>query len=153
MADFLFNTYSPDVLLCLANLSNDEVLTPPDIANAMLDMLPQELFRNPDAKFLDPACKSGVFLREIAKRLIAGLKDTIPDLRERINLSVESNSMLFQSLNSIILKEISAFADARISVRMADARIAVLPRRSMTAVMNWKTMPMSGFTPIIRRRF
>ena len=77
--------YNPDVLSCLANLSNDEVFTPPEVANAMLDMLPQELFRNPDIKFLDPACKSGVFLREIAKRLIAGLERQIPDLQERID--------------------------------------------------------------------
>ncbi len=79
------NIYNPDVLTCLANLSNDEVFTPPDIANAMLDMLPQELFENPDTKFLDPACKSGVFLREIAKRLIKGLEWQFPDLQERID--------------------------------------------------------------------
>lgn len=75
--------YKPDVLSCLADLSNDEVFTPPEVANHMLDMLPQELFRDPQTKFLDPACKSGVFLREIAKRLIAGLADKIPNLQER----------------------------------------------------------------------
>ena len=54
MADNLFNTvYNPDVLSCLANLSNDEVFTPPDVVNKMLDMLPQELFRNPDTTFLE----------------------------------------------------------------------------------------------------
>lgn len=77
--------YNPDVLSCLANLSNDEVFTPPQLANQMLDMLPQELFHSPDTKFLDPCTKSGVFLREIAKRLIEGLADTIPDLQERID--------------------------------------------------------------------
>ena len=77
--------YNPDVLNCLANLSNDEVFTPPEVANQMLDLLPQELFRNPDTKFLDPACKSGVFLREIAKRLLVGLEQQIPDLQERID--------------------------------------------------------------------
>ncbi len=77
--------YNPDVLSCLANLSNDEVFTPPEVANAMLDMLPQELFSDPTATFLDPGCKSGVFLREIAKRLIDGLADQIPDLQERID--------------------------------------------------------------------
>ena len=66
------NIYNPDVLSCLANLSNDEVFTPPALANQMLDMLPKSLWSNPDAKFLDPCCKSGVFLREIAKRLITG---------------------------------------------------------------------------------
>ena len=79
------NNYNPDVLSCLANLSNDEVFTPPQLANKMLDMLPQELFRSPDTKFLDPCTKSGVFLREIAKRLIDGLSDKIPDLQECID--------------------------------------------------------------------
>ena len=79
------SVYNPDVLTCLANLSNDEVFTPPDVANRMLDMLPQEIFKNPDTTFLDPACKSGVFLREIAKRLLKGLEPQIPDLQERID--------------------------------------------------------------------
>lgn len=78
-------SYNPDVLSCLANLSNDEVFTPPQLANQILDMLPQELFRSPDTKFLDPCTKSGVFLREIAKRLIIGLADKIPNLQQRID--------------------------------------------------------------------
>ena len=77
--------HSPDVLSCLANLSNDEVFTPPEVVNQMLDMLPQELFSDPNTKFLDPACKTGVFLREIAKRLLIGLEPVIPDLQERID--------------------------------------------------------------------
>ena len=86
MSENLFNkVYNPDVLSCLANLSNDEVFTPPEIVNQMLDMLPQELFKNPDTTFLDPACKTGVFLREIAKRLIKGLEPQFPDLQERID--------------------------------------------------------------------
>ena len=86
MNDGLFGkVYNPDVLTCLANLSNDEVFTPPDVVNKMLDMLPQELFQNPKTTFLDPACKTGVFLREIAKRLIVGLERKIPDLQERID--------------------------------------------------------------------
>lgn len=86
MSENLFNkVYNPDVLSCLANLSNDEVFTPPEIVNQMLDMLPQELFQNPDTTFLDPACKTGVFLREIAKRLIKGLETQFPDLQERID--------------------------------------------------------------------
>lgn len=77
--------HTPDVLSCLANLSNDEVFTPPEVANKMLDMLPHELFENSNTKFLDPACKTGVFLREIAKRLIVGLEKEIPDLQQRID--------------------------------------------------------------------
>lgn len=77
--------YNPDVLSCLANLSNDEVFTSPELANRMLDLLPQELFSSKTSTFLDPATKSGVFLREIAKRLIKGLENEIPDLQTRIN--------------------------------------------------------------------
>ena len=78
-------TYNPDVLNCIANLSNDEVFTPPALANKMLDTLPQSLFSNPDVKFLDPFCKSGVFLREIVKRLNRGLASQMPDVEKRIN--------------------------------------------------------------------
>lgn len=86
MTNNLYNTmYNPDVLSCIANLSNDEVFTPPEVANAMLDMLPQELFSDPNTTFLDPGCKSGVFLREIAKRLLKGLENEYPDLQERTN--------------------------------------------------------------------
>ena len=83
--DLYISAYNPDVLSCIANLSNDEVFTPPEVANAMLDLLPKELFCDPNTTFLDPACKSGVFLREIAKRLLAGLEPVIPDLQERID--------------------------------------------------------------------
>ncbi len=79
------NGHNPDILTCLANLSADEVFTPPKLASAMLDILPQELFRRPDTTFLDPVCKSGVFLREIARRLNDGLKDQMPDEQARIN--------------------------------------------------------------------
>lgn len=77
--------HTPDVLACLANLSNDEVFTPPEVVNKMLDLLPKELFTDPNTTFLDPACKTGVFLREIAKRLLVGLEDKIPNLQERID--------------------------------------------------------------------
>lgn len=79
------DTYTPDVLNCLASLSSDEVFTSPKIVNEMLDMLPQDLFENPNTTFLDPCTKSGVFLREIAKRLLVGLEKKIPNLQQRIN--------------------------------------------------------------------
>lgn len=79
------NNYNPDVLNCIANLSNDEVFTPPELANKMLDLLPQELFSNPKTTFLDPFTKSGVFLREIVKRLDRGLESHIPDRQKRID--------------------------------------------------------------------
>ena len=77
--------YNPDVLSCIANLSNDEVFTPPKLVNDILDMLPEELFTNKDTTFLDPVSKSGVFLREIAKRLLIGLEEEIPDIQDRLN--------------------------------------------------------------------
>ena len=80
----LEKAYNPDVLSCLANLSNDEVFTSPEVVNKMLNMLPQDIFENPDTTFLDPACKTGVFLREIAKRLIKGLEKQIPNLNDRL---------------------------------------------------------------------
>ena len=81
----MIENYNPDVLTCLANLSNDEVFTPPNIANQMLDLLPAEIWRDKSATFLDPAAKSGVFLREIAKRLMKGLEKEIPDQQKRID--------------------------------------------------------------------
>jgi len=77
--------YNPDVLTCLASLSNDEVFTPPKIVNEMLDLLPEKIWSDKNAKFLDPVSKTGVFLREIAKRLNKGLEKKIPNKQKRIN--------------------------------------------------------------------
>ena len=85
MTNLLETVYKPDVLSCLSDLSNDEVFTPPELANAMLDLLPNEIWSNPNIKILEPCSKSGVFLREAAKRFIEGEKEAIPDLQERID--------------------------------------------------------------------
>lgn len=90
----LLRNHNPDVLTCIANLSNDEVFTPPGIANAMLDQVADawatdnegaNIWENPEVKFLDPFTKSGVFLREITHRLVDGLATTFPALQERVN--------------------------------------------------------------------
>lgn len=99
--------YNPDVLACLANLSNDEVFTPPKLVNEMLDMLPADLFCNPNIKFLDPACKTGVFLREIAKRLDKGLEKHIPDKQQRIN------HIFTKQLYGIAITELTALLSRR----------------------------------------
>ena len=106
-SDIYTTVYNPDVLSCLANLSSDEVFTPPELANAMLDLLPQELFSDPSTKFLDPACKSGVFLREIAKRLLAGLESVYPDLQERVD------HIFRQQLYGIAITELTAHLSRR----------------------------------------
>jgi site-specific DNA-methyltransferase (adenine-specific) len=93
-ASFTLRGRNPDVLTCIANLSNDEVFTPPDFANRMLDTLAEawaannkgaNIWADPTVTFLDPCTKSGVFLREITSRLTEGLKDQIPDLRTRVD--------------------------------------------------------------------
>lgn len=93
-APFTLRSRNPDVLTCIANLSNDEVFTPPEFANQMLDTLAEawtidnkgaNLWANQTVKFLDPFTKSGVFLREITSRLTKGLEKEIPDLEERVN--------------------------------------------------------------------
>ena len=97
----------PDILTCLANLSNDEVFTPPDLANKVLDLLPQELFCDPNTKFLDPVCKSGVFLREIARRLMKGLEKKIPDEQER------RDHILTKQIFGIAITELTALMSRR----------------------------------------
>lgn len=99
--------HNPDVLSCLANLSNDEVFTPPNVANAMLDMLPQELFCNPNIKFLDPVCKSGVFLREITKRLMTGLEKRFPDMQKRLD------HILHKQVYGIAITELTSLLSRR----------------------------------------
>lgn len=99
--------YNPDVLSCLANLSNDEVFTPPSLVNEVLDLLPAELWSNPNSKFLDPVSKSGVFLREMAKRLMKGMETLIPDKQERIN------HIFGQQLYGIAITDLTALLSRR----------------------------------------
>jgi site-specific DNA-methyltransferase (adenine-specific) len=115
---FTLKGRNPDVLSCIANLSNDEVFTPPEFANRMLDTLEQtwaasnggaNIWANKTVTFLDPFTKSGVFLREIAKRLIMGLEAEIPDLQERVD--------------HILTKQVFGIATTRIT--------ALLARRSL----------------------
>ena len=77
--------YNPDVLTCLANLSNDEVFTPPSLVEDILNLLPKEIWSDKTITFLDPVSKSGVFLREITQRLMIGLEEEIPNSQKRIN--------------------------------------------------------------------
>lgn len=92
--EFTLRSRNPDVLTCIANLSNDEVFTPPELANRMLDTLADawatknggaNIWANKHVTFLDPCAKSGVFLREITNRLTKGLEQEIPDLSKRVD--------------------------------------------------------------------
>jgi site-specific DNA-methyltransferase (adenine-specific) len=93
-ANFTLKSRNPDVLTCIANLSNDEVFTPPELANQMLDQVAKawaedhngaNIWEDKNVKFLDPCTKSGVFLREITQRLTKGLEKEIPSLRKRVD--------------------------------------------------------------------
>lgn len=107
MPSLLEKAYNPDVLTCLANLSNDEVFTPPELANDVLDMLPSEIWSDPTIKILDPCCKSGVFLREAAKRFIKGLEHVYPDLQERVE------HIMHEQLYGIAITELTSLLSRR----------------------------------------
>nr|PKY80754.1 restriction endonuclease [Pseudoglutamicibacter albus] len=109
-------SHNPDVLTCIANLSNDEVFTPPTIANLMLDQVATawavdhngaNIWADPNVKFLDPFTKSGIFLREITQRLSNGLANEIPDLQERIN------HILTQQVFGIAITDLTALIARR----------------------------------------
>ena len=114
-ASFTLRNRNPDVLTCIANLSNDEVFTPPELANQMLDMLAEawakdhkgeNIWENKDVKFLDPCTKSGVFLREITSRLTIGLEKKIPNLEKRVDhiLSKQVFGIAITKLTSLLAR-------------------------------------------------
>lgn len=113
---FVLRGRNPDILTCIANLSSDEVFTPPELANQMLDALADawasnnggsNIWSDKSVKFLDPCAKSGVFLREITKRLTDGLKDEFPDLNERVD------HILTQQVFGIAITEITSLLARR----------------------------------------
>lgn len=116
MSGFLLSKHNPDVLTCIANLSNDEVFTPPEMAGAMLDMVAEawardhggeSLWANPDVRVLDPCVKTGVFLREATRRFSRGLAARIPDPQERVN------HILTKQIYGIAITELTALMARR----------------------------------------
>ncbi len=122
--------YNPDVLTCIANLSNDEVFTPPELANQMLDDLASawadanngaDIWCDSSMTFLDPFTKSGVFLREITSRLVNGLADEIPDLTERVDhiLTKQVFGIAITNLTALLARRsvyCSKFANGKYSI-------------------------------------
>ena len=117
----LFDTdevsYRPDILNCLANLSSDEVFTPPVVANNMLDLLPSWVWCDSTLRWLDPCTKSGVFLREVARRLMLGLTDEIQDELER------QNHIYRNMLYGVAISEITALVTRRTLYGCKDASL------------------------------
>ena len=129
-AQFTLRGRNPDVLTCIANLSNDEVFTPPELANRMLDLLAEawaaghdgaNIWADKRVRFLDPCTKSGVFLREITSRLTKGLADEMPDLEERVNhiLTRQVYGIAITHLTSLLARRsvyCSKYANGRHSI-------------------------------------
>lgn len=65
---------------------NDMITTPPHIAEDMIDILPDDVWVS-STKFLDPVCKSGIFLHKIYNKLMESqsLIAEFPDELERRN--------------------------------------------------------------------
>lgn len=130
----MLKAYKSDVLLCLADLSNDEVFTPPTIANRMLDLLPRDIWANPDIKILDPAAKSGVFLREAAKRMlnaqVPNFQKNLDEIEERkkdgkalTQKQLQFQEKLQDKINHIFMKQLFALPITELT--------ALLTRRSV----------------------
>ena len=154
MADTFFDkiyksktSHTPDVLSCLANLSNDEVFTPPGIVNQMLDLLPQELFRDPNTTFLDPACKTGVFLREIAKQ---SLQACFP---AAVCIAANTRTASIPSLDLTPSRATSVSAVYNTRGSATNASFAGLPKTNGTAGKGRKHTLTNLFTHQIRRRY
>lgn len=166
----MIDQHKPDILSCIANLSSDEVFTPPKVVNEILDLLPRELFENPRTTFLDPCCKSGVFLREIAKRLLVGLESAIPDLQKRIDhifhnqlfglaltelTGLMSRRSVYCSKDASGQYSVSPFRSGQGHIRFkrcehdfttASAFNAARRKANTTAAKRWKRTPIPSFT-------
>jgi len=110
--------HSPDILDCLANLSSDEVFTPLRLANSMLDHLPDWVWKNPKFKWLDPCTKSGIFLREVARRLMIGLESEIPGFTER------RDHIYRNMLYGVAITELTSLISRRTLYECKDASLA-----------------------------
>jgi site-specific DNA-methyltransferase (adenine-specific) len=97
----------PDVLEVISDLSNEEVFTPPAVARSILDLLPEEVWSNPELKWIDPFSKTGVFLREVVKRLLVGLESEIPDPQERLT------HILHNMVYGVAITELTALMSRR----------------------------------------
>ena len=99
--------HSPSILEVITDLSNDEVFTPPKVANAVLDLLPESVWSDPTLRWVDIGAKTGVFLREISRRLMAGLSEAFPDNQERLE------HILHNMVHGIAITELTSLMSRR----------------------------------------
>lgn len=75
----------------LTNLEHDllkkekfgEVFTHPDLINKVLDLLPNNVWTNPNLLWLEPSCGKGFFVIHVYLRLMKGLKKVITNEKKR----------------------------------------------------------------------
>ena len=67
-----------------------EVFTPLELVNEMLDTLPNEVWSNPNLKWLDSCSGMGNFPLVVIKRLMVGLKDWEKDSEKRYKHIIEN---------------------------------------------------------------
>ena len=147
-AGFALRGRNPDVLTCIANLSNDEVFTPPEFANRMLDTLAEawaadhggaNIWADKTVRFLDPCTKSGVFLREITTRLARGLAGEIPNLDDRVNhiLTKQVFGIGITSLISFLARR--SLYCSKYANGPTPSREVFLARRATSGLNGWST--------------
>ena len=85
-----------------------EVLTPLLLINRMFDIIPIEIFQDPNKKWLDPGTGTGHFSIVLYFRLLKSLELIIPDLEERKKHIIKNMIYMVElrSENIIILKKI-----------------------------------------------
>lgn len=129
----------PDILEVIGNLSNDAVFTPPRVVNAVLDLLPAEVWTDPSLRWLDPGAKTGVFPREITKRLMVGLAGAIPDEKARLE------HILTEMVFAIATEEITGMMSRRSLYCSKDASSAfsVAPFTTPDGNVWWKRVKHS----------
>lgn len=116
----------PDILEVIANLSNNEIFTPPRVANEVLDLLPEEVWTNPTLRWLDPGAKTGIFPREITRRLMLGLAEVMPDENNRLH------HILGEMVYAVAVTEMTAMMSRRslYCSTKADSGFSAVPMRS-----------------------
>ena len=170
-ASFTLRGRNPDVLTCIANLSNDEVFTPPEFANRMLDTLAEawaanhggkNIWADPKVTFLDPCTKSGVFLREITSRLNQGLEKAMPDRQQRVDhiLTKQVFGIGITQITALLARRsvyCSKHATGKHSIASntpgmaTSASFAARANPFSTGRRDWKPTPTRSFTPTTSR--
>jgi len=76
-----------------------EVFSPMFLVNQMLDKLPDEVWTNPNYRWLDPANGMGNFMIAIYFRLMKGLKNTFSDNDDEIKKHILENMLYMSEIN------------------------------------------------------